>query len=120
MTENQEKAWDCLTEQEQQLLFLSLSQGLSTRETGSILKISHYKLLEHKARAERLFKLFTDYFELHPDLIRPGAPLASVFRDYLYGSMIKRLSREESLFYAGDSSWLLRPVKRDQLIKYMG
>ena len=79
MTENQEKAWDCLTEQEQQLLFLSLSQGLSSREAGSILKISHYKLLEHKARAERLFKLFSDYFELHPDLIRPGAPLASVF-----------------------------------------
>ena len=61
MTENQEKAWDCLTEQEQQLLFLSLSQGLSSREAGSILKISHYKLLEHKARAERLFKLFSDY-----------------------------------------------------------
>lgn len=120
MTENQEKAWDCLTEQEQQLLFLSLSQGLSTRETGSILKISHYKLLEYKARAERLFKLFSDYFELHPGLIRPGAPLASVFKDYLYGSMVKRLSREESLFYAGDSSWLLRPVNRDQIIKYMG
>lgn len=120
MTENQEKAWDCLTEQEQQLLFLSFSQGLSSREAGSILKISHYKLLEHKARAERLFKLFSDYFELHPDLIRPGAPLASVFKDYLYGSMMKRLSREESLFYAGDSSWLLRPVNRDQIIKYMG
>ena len=31
-----EKAWDCLTEQEQNSLFLNLSNGLSARETGEI------------------------------------------------------------------------------------
>ena len=51
-----EKAWDCLTEQEQNSLFLNLSNGLSARETGEILKVSHYKYLEIKARAEKLFK----------------------------------------------------------------
>lgn len=56
-----EKAWDCLTEQEQNSLFLNLSNGLSARETGEILKVSHYKYLEIKARAEKLFKLFSDF-----------------------------------------------------------
>ena len=55
MEKNQEMAWDCLTEMEQQSLFLSFSQGLSTREVGEIMKLSHYKFLEVKARAERFF-----------------------------------------------------------------
>lgn len=58
-----EKAWDCLTEQEQNSLFLNLSNGLSARETGEILKVSHYKYLEIKARAEKLFKLFSDFLK---------------------------------------------------------
>ena len=49
-----EKAWDCLTEQEQNSLFLNLSNGLSARETGEILKVSHYKYLEIKARAREI------------------------------------------------------------------
>lgn len=120
MEKNQEMAWDCLTEMEQQSLFLSFSQGLSTREVGEIMKLSHYKFLEVKARAERFFKLFSDYFDLYPDLVRPDAPISRVFRDFLYGALVKRLSKDDSLVYAGDSSWLLRPVNRDHIIKYMG
>ena len=72
MESYREKAWECLTEQEQNSLFLNLSKGLSTRETGEILGVSHYKYLEIKARAEKLFKLFSDYFELHPSLVIPN------------------------------------------------
>ena len=101
-------AWDCLTKQEQDSLFLNTGQGLSTRRTGEILGMSHYKYLEMKARAEKFFKMFSDYFYLHPSLIRPGAPLTEAFKDYLYGSILKRLTKDEAVNYAGDSTWILK------------
>lgn len=119
MERYQEIAWDCLTEQEQECLFLSISNGLSGWKTGEILGITHYKLLELKARSEKFFKLFSDYFQLYPTLIRPKAPLDSRFRDYIYGSIVKRLPKEEAIVYAGDSSWLLVPIRNPRIIKNM-
>lgn len=115
----QEQAWDCLTKDEQQSLLLTLSQGMSTWQASEILKITHYKYLELKARSERLFKLFSDYFEKHPSFIPPKTNLTPSFRDYLYGSMIKRLPKEEARVYAGDSAFLLRAVSNDQILKNM-
>ena len=108
MEKYQEQAWDCLTKQEQDSLFLNQGQGLSTRRTGEIMGMSHYKYLELKARAEKFFKMFSDYFYIHPSLIRPGAPLTEAFKDYLYGSILKRLSKDEAINYAGDSTWVLK------------
>lgn len=108
MEKYQQQAWDCLTKREQDSLFLNISQGLSTRKTGEVLKMSHYKYLEMKARAEKFFKMFSDYFYLHPSLIRPGAPIIEPFKDYLYGCILKRLPKEEAINYAGDSAWVLR------------
>lgn len=105
---HQQLAWDCLTKKEQDSLFLNISQGLSTRRTGEIMGMSHYKYLEMKARAEKFLKMFSDYFYLHPSLVRPGAPLTEAFKDYLYGCILKRLSKEEALNYAGDSAWVLK------------
>ena len=119
MEKYQEKAWDILTEQEQKSLFLNLSQGLSTWESGEILKISHYKYLEVKARAEKFFKMFSDYFMIHPSLVNPLSPIDMRFRDYLYGCIVKRLKRDEACYYAGDSSWLIRPVLTPHIIKNM-
>ena len=45
MERYQQQAWDCLTKREQDSLFLNISQGLSTRKTGEVLKMSHYKYL---------------------------------------------------------------------------
>lgn len=119
MEKHHQLAWDCLTELEQQCLYLNLGQGLSTWRAGEILKVTHYKYLELKARAEKLFKLFSDYFEIHPSLIRPDSFLDTRFQDYIYGCIAKRLSKEEASIYAGDSSWLLRPVKREHIIRSM-
>ena len=71
-------------------------KGLSTWEAGEILKMSHYKYLELKARAEKFFKLFSDYFELHPSLVNPKSPIEPRFRDYIFGAMVKRLPKEEA------------------------
>lgn len=114
-----EKAWDCLTEQEQNSLFLNLSNGLSARETGEILKVSHYKYLEIKARAEKLFKLFSDFFKIHPSLVNPSSPIDLRFADYLFGCMVKRLPKEEAKLHTGDSSFLLTKISNIKIEKWM-
>lgn len=119
MQPHQEQAWNCLTKDEQQSLLLTLSQGMSTWQASEILKITHYKYLELKARSERLFKLFSDYFEKHPTLIPPHSGASQSFQDYLYGSMIKRLPKEEARIYAGDSAFLLREVSNKYILKNM-
>lgn len=115
----QERAWNCLTKQEQDSLFLNLSQGLSTRKAGEVLKMTHYKYLELKARAEKFFRMFSDYYFLHPSLIRPGAPLTEAFRDYLIGCIEKRLPKEEALSFAGDSTWRLHDISNHKILKNM-
>lgn len=119
MEKYQQQAWECLTEREQNSLFLTLAHGKSGRETEEILKITHYKYLELKARSEKFFKLFSDYFELHEALINPEAPLDRYFKDYLYASMVKRMPKEEAQVYAGESSWLLKPVRDPQILRNM-
>ena len=47
MNEAQQKAWDCLTKMEQQSLFLHTSEGKSSWEAGSMLKISLVTSLVH-------------------------------------------------------------------------
>lgn len=115
----QEKAWEMLTPNEQNSLFLSLSQGLSTKKTGEIMKISHYKYLELKARSERLFKLFSEYFQVHPSLIRPRSVLEEPFKYYLEACIEKRLPKSEAIEYAGEESWLLNPVNTKCIIRNM-
>ena len=59
------------------------------------------------ARAEYLFKLFSDFFKIHPSLVNPSSPIDSRFADYLFGCMVKRLPKEEAKLHTGDSSFLL-------------
>lgn len=117
MEKYQEIAWDCLTKQEQDSLFLNISQGISARKVSEMMEIPFYKYLELKARSEKLFKLFSDYFEIYPDLIRPHAPISNRFRDYLYGCILKRLSRDDAAIYTGDSTWLVAPVSNDRITR---
>ena len=119
MERHQELAWDCLTDAEKNSLMFIQGKGLSTWEAGEILKMPHYKYLELKARAEKFFKLFSDYFELHPSLVNPKSPIEPRFRDYLFGAMIKRLSKEEAKIHSGDSSWLLTSITNPRIITNM-
>lgn len=119
MERHQELAWDCLTDAEKNSLMFIQGKGLSTWEAGEILKMPHYKYLELKARAEEFFKLFSDYFELHPSLVNPKSPIEPRFRDYLFGAMIKRLSKEEAKIHSGDSSWLLTSITNSRIITNM-
>ena len=119
MERNQEMAWDCLTEPEKNSLMFIQGRGLSTWEAGEIMKMSHYKYLELKARAEKFFRMFSDYFKLHPSLVSPNSPIELRFRDYLFGAIIKRLPKEEAKIHSGDSSWLLTSISSPRIIKNM-
>jgi hypothetical protein len=108
MTIEQQKAWDHLKPIEQQSLFLQLSSGKSSWEAGSILKVSHYKYIEIRERAEKFFRMFTDFYNIHPSIFRPGCPCESCFIDYIEGTIEKRLTRVEASRYTGDSTHVLQ------------
>lgn len=111
MEDYQKRAWDCLTDVERQSLFLQLSNGKSTWEVGTILKISHYKYLEIRERSEKFFRLFSDYFQLHEAIFRPDSPCDDQFKDYIEGVIEKRLTRRESALRMGDSSNLVHKIR---------
>lgn len=111
----QQLAWSCLTKKEQNCLYYHISHGKSSWEMGKMMNITHYKVLELKNRAETLFRMFSDYFEKHPSLIRPGCPVPIRFRDYLYALMMRRLPKEEALYFVDDSTWFMVPVRNKQI-----
>lgn len=63
MTPYQQKAWECLKEEERQCLFLSLSENKSSCEASQIMGITHYKYIELRERAEKFFRLFGDFLK---------------------------------------------------------
>lgn len=119
MNEAQEKAWNCLTQTEQNSLFLQLTQGKSSWEVGEMMGISHYKYLEIKDRSQKFFKLFTEFFELHSDIFRPNGAVEETFRDFMYACLEKRMKRPEASRMVGDSSHLLGGVSQENIIRNM-
>jgi hypothetical protein len=119
MNEAQQKAWNCLTTVEQNSLFLQLTQGKSSWEAGEILKLSHYKYLEIKDRSQKFFRMFGDFFELHPDLFRPDNPCEENFIDYIYACIEQRLKRSQAIHFCGDSSNQLPEVNSKNIIRNM-
>lgn len=115
MNEAQTKAWNCLREDEKQSLFLQISGGKSAWEAGTIMKRSHYKYIEIRERSQKFFKMFTEFFELHESIFRPGVPCKDTFKDYIEGCIEKRLTRKEAAFYSGDSTQVFAKVRSNML-----
>ena len=118
MNNAQQKAWACLRDPEKQSLYLILSNGLSTWEAGEIIGVCHYKFLELKARSEKFFKMFSDFFSLYSDIVRPGVIPDNV-RDYFDAAMTRRLDKDECINYAGDNKFRLLATRRDSVISAM-
>lgn len=119
MNESQQKAWSCLSEKEQQSLFLQLSENKSSWEAGEILKLSHYKYLEIRERSEKFFRLFTDFFEKHPAIFRPDCPCERNFQDLMEGCLERRLKKKEACLYSGDASQILPKVNSKNILRNM-
>lgn len=116
METSKEKAWGCLTDQEKQSIHLTLGQGLSGCEAAEILSITHYKYLELKARSETFFKMFSDFFDKHPSLVRPQAPIHRAFHDFIYGCAQKRLPLSEACKYAGEGRWSVLSTRMPDIL----
>lgn len=119
MNETQQQAWEWLLPNEQRSLFLNLSTGKSSWEVGEMLKISHYKYLEIKERAEVFFKLFTNFLEIHPSIFRPDGPCQEDFKDYIEAVICKRKPRKEAALDTGYSTNLLSEVTNSKITKNM-
>lgn len=119
MNSAQSQAWDCLKEVERQSLFLHTSEGKTNWEAGNILGVTHYKYLEIRERAERFFRLFTDFFEIHGSIFRPDTFCDRQFIDYIEGSIERRLGKKEAIDYSGDSAMLVPCVSTRNIIKNM-
>lgn len=111
MTEPQQKAWDCLIDVEKQSLFLQLSYGKSSWEAGSILKLSHYKYLEIRERSEKFFRMFTDFYTLHPSLFRPDSPCEDTFKDYIEATIEHRKTCMQASYSMGDSCNVVHKIR---------
>lgn len=117
MTEAQKKAWNCLIDKEKHVLFLQLSYGKSSWEAGGMLKLSHYKYLELKERAEKFFKMFADFYAVHDSIFRPDSPCESGFIDYIEATLEKRMTRKEATMMIGDSSNVISKVRSKLLTR---
>lgn len=105
------KAWNCLTKEEQQSLSLSISYGKSSWEVGEIMGIVHYKYLELKERSERLFRLFHDFFELHDNIFKPVRCVDQRFVDYIEACIERRVTRKQASDPFGDAAMYVAPIK---------
>lgn len=114
-----EKAWKCLTKEEQQSLSLTISYGKSSWEVGEIMGITHYKYLELKERSEKLFRLFHDFFSIHPALFRPNPCVDARFVDYIEACIERRITRKEASGSFGDSALYVMPIKTKFIVKQM-
>ena len=114
-----EIAWNFLTDLEKNSLYLQLSKGQSSWETGEILGISHYKYLELRERSATLLKLFSEFFRSYPSLVSPESVIEDKFRDYLDGVIEKRLSKKESLRLSGDSSMSVNSINSKVISRNM-
>lgn len=119
MKENQEKAWELLTQQEKNSLLLQTTHGQSSWEAGEIMGISHYKYLELKERSVKFFKMFSEYFENHSCLVMPNCPVHPRFRDYIEGCIEKRLDKKDAILYSGDSALQVAKLKNKFVLKNM-
>lgn len=119
MTPYQEKAWDCLKEKERQCLFLAISENKSTCEASQLMGMTHYKYMELKERAEKFFRLFSDFFEKHGAIFRPDCPCEFQFRHYIEGVIEKRIGSKEARLFTGDASQILPKVNHRTITRNM-
>lgn len=114
-----DKAWACLSYQEQQSLALQTSYGKSTREVAEILNITYYKYLELKERSEKFFKMFFEYFSKYDTLIKPNSGLDYRFQSYLEGCIERRIDRCKTVEVTEDSSMYVVKIRTKFLMKQM-
>lgn len=98
MNKSNKLALKILTEDEKAALMLSINYNKSTWQAGEIMGKAHYKYLEIQARANKFFKMFSEYFEATGDLRIPSTcNLNPFFRDFIVSTVFERKSPKEAI-----------------------
>ena len=114
------KAWAILLEDEKLAISLHHSSGKSSWQAGEIMQKAHYKYLEIKARAEKFFKMFHEYFTIYDDqLIPPSVILDRDFKLYLDLVIIKRNKIKEAISKIDNTSYKKTLTREVELSKHL-
>lgn len=107
---------DILTSDEVAALSLQYVDDKSSWESGTILGKAHYKYLEIKQRAEKFFRIFTEYFHSTNVFIPDIVPIEEDFKTYLKLLILKRYTLSECLKQL-PNVWS-KPIKRYEIITH--
>lgn len=113
------KAWNCLTEEEQLALALKHGHTKSTWQTGEIMEKSHYKLLEILARAEKFLKLFTEQITLYDEIIPDWLEIDDRIKTYFKLAILKRYKPNKIVKEMNDEAYIVTSVREKAIIKAM-
>jgi len=113
------KVWDILTSDEQTAITLALSHGKSSWEVGEIMGKSHYKYLEIAARAQRFFKLFTEYYTKYETLFPEKLIIDPDFQEYIEKCILKRLPVKTAVNTMDNSDYKVFKKRNIQLNEKM-
>jgi hypothetical protein len=109
------KAWQILTEEEKTALTLQLAYDKSTWQAGEVMGKAHYKYLEIKQRGEKFLKIFTEHFEIFENLVPAGVNIDPRFKKYLELVILKRKLTHEAIEKINDKDFSSSSF-RDNLI----
>lgn len=115
LNKSQTKSWNILTQEERTALTLSLINQKSTWEAGEIMGKAHYKYLEINQRAQKFFKLFTEYFDQYDKLIPTRTLLTTSFKQYITLLIEQRKGLMETIRLIKDEDYN-KPKIRETLI----
>lgn len=110
------EAYNILKEEEKTALNLQLIGGKSSWDAGQILRKSHYKYLEIKARAQKFLEIFTIHYNTFGKLIPDGVEINPSVKQYLEGVIEKRLKISEAIKYIDNRSFIATGL-RNRYIK---
>lgn len=118
MNKENKLVWEILTEDEKSSLLLSISYGKSTWQAGEIMNKAHYKYLEIQARANKFFKMFSEYFKETKNLKIPKeCNINPYFRDYIIATVFERKTKKQAVDELDAKNPFSINSARDRIIK---
>tara|TARA_R110001606_G_scaffold397658_2_gene574840 strand:- start:1526 stop:2476 length:951 start_codon:yes stop_codon:yes gene_type:complete len=109
------KAYNILKEEEQIALNLQLVAGKSSWDAGQIIKKSHYKYLEIKARAIKFLEIFTIHYNLFNRLVPEGVRLNPDVEIFLVEVIQGRKKISEAVSKIDNRSFLVSNIRNRYL-----
>lgn len=114
------KAWNILSNDEKTALKLNLGLSKSTWQASEIMAKSHYKYLEILGRAKKIFKIFSEHFEMYNDVLIPeDIGLESDFESFIESVIIYRMKVREASLELKNKDYRNQSSRNEMIVKNM-